>query len=48
VLIQNNVEIYGNTWHDRAANYIAHGPAPLRLQDHGNPIRYRNVWIRPL
>lgn len=48
VLIQNNVEIYGNTWHDRAANYIAHGPGSLRLQDHGNPIRYRNVWIRPL
>ena len=48
VLIQNNVEIYGNTWHDRAANYISHGPASLRLQDHGNPIRYRNVWIRPL
>jgi hypothetical protein len=48
VLIQNNVEIYGNTWHDRAANYIAHGPASLRLQDHGNPVRYRNIWIRPL
>ena len=48
VLIQNNVEIYGNTWHDRAANYIANGPASLRLQDHGNAVRYRNVWIRPL
>ena len=49
VLIQNNVEIYGNTWHDRAALYIAHGPkASLRLQDHGNPMRFRNVWIRPL
>jgi hypothetical protein len=48
VLIQNNVEIYGNTWHDRAALYIAHGPASLRLQDHGNPVRYRNLWIRAL
>ena len=48
VLIQNNVEIYGNTWHDQAALYIAHGPAPVKLQDHGNPVRYRNVWIRPL
>ena len=49
VLIQNNVEIYGITYNDRPAIYIAH-PAqlPLRLQDHGNPIRYRNIWIRRL
>jgi len=49
VLIQNNVEIYGVTWDDRAALYIAHAPkASLKLQDHGNPLRYRNIWIRPL
>ena len=49
VLIQNNVEIYGNTWHDRPPLYIAHGPkASLRLQDHGDLVRYRNVWIREL
>lgn len=49
VLIQNNVEIYGNTWNDRPAYYIAHGPrASLKLQDHGNPVRYRNIWIRNL
>jgi hypothetical protein len=49
VLIQNNVEIYGITYNDRPALYIAH-PAQesLRLQDHGNPIRYRNIWIRRL
>ncbi len=49
VLIQNNVEIYGNTYHDRPALYTAHGPkASLKLQDHGDLVRYRNIWIRQL
>jgi len=49
VLIQNNVEIYGLTYHDRPALYIAHSPQEsLRLQDHGNPLRFRNIWIRRL
>jgi len=49
VLIQNNVEIYGDTYNDRPAFYTAHAAEEaLRLQDHGNPIRYRNIWIRRL
>ena len=49
VLVQNNVELYGNTFHDRPAMYIAHPPkASLKLQDHGDLVRYRNIWIRNL
>jgi hypothetical protein len=49
VLIQDNVEIYGITYNDRPALYIPHSPQePLRLQDHGFLVRYRNIWIRRL
>ena len=49
VLVQNNAELYGNTFHDRPALYIAHpSKASLKLQDHGDLVRYRNIWIRNL
>ena len=36
--------------HATTAAPVAEGaePGPLHLQDHGNPIRYRNIWIKPL
>lgn len=49
VLVQNNVEVFGDTYNDKAAVYTHHGPQePIRLQDHGDLIRYRNIWIRKL
>jgi hypothetical protein len=29
--------------------YVKHGDkAPIALQDHAHPVRYRNIWIRPI
>jgi 3-keto-disaccharide hydrolase len=49
IVVQNHFELQGGTFYDQPAKYTAHPPkAPLHLQFHGNPVRFRNIWIREL
>lgn len=44
VLIHDDQEVPGNTG---AGRKEAEGPGPILLQNHGNPVYYRNIWIVP-
>ncbi len=49
VCIHNRKELNGPTNHRSTNPYKAYsGKGGLSLQDHGNPTRFRNIWIRPL
>jgi hypothetical protein len=51
VLVQSHVPLKGETLYIGAPSYHKHGPAPIKLQAHGDPsapISFRNIWVREL
>ncbi|HEV8604200.1 MAG TPA: DUF1080 domain-containing protein [Tepidisphaeraceae bacterium] len=51
VLVQNDYHLTGETAYIGKPQYKKHGPAPIKLQAHGDPspaISFRNIWIREL